>query len=160
MADKEEQTTIRSSISQLQSLYDLMIEEELEFLEFKEKDIKVRLNRRWAQEASHGHGPVRHSSPLLNPVGPAVPAVEPPAASGNGIQAPLAGIFYRASSPTTPPFAKEGDVVEAGQTLCIIEAMKVMNEIKAESRARITRIAVENGRPVTSGQVLFEVENA
>ena len=76
------------------------------------------------------------------------------------IPTPLAGVFYRASSPTSAPYAKEGDVVEPGQTLCIVEAMKVMNEIKAETRCRIVKIVAENGRPVTAGQALFQVEPA
>ncbi len=73
---------------------------------------------------------------------------------------PLAGVFYRTPSPTSPPFVKEGDIVDAGQTLCIVEAMKVMNEIKAEKRCCIVKIVAENSRPVTAGQALFHVEPA
>ena len=81
-----------------------------------------------------------------------------PAPAGEAITSPLAGVFYRASSPSTPPFSKEGDTVEVGQTLCIVEAMKVMNEIKAEKRCKILKIGAENSRPVTAGQPLFWIE--
>ncbi len=74
------------------------------------------------------------------------------------ITSPINGVFYRASSPKSPPFVSEGDVVETGKTLCIIEAMKVMNEIKADSRMKILKILVENGKSVTQGEQIFIVE--
>ena len=73
---------------------------------------------------------------------------------------PLMGIFYRAPGPGIDPFVIMGERVEIGDTLCIIEAMKVMNEIKAESTCKIVKILAENGRPVTAGQVLFQIEPA
>ena len=78
--------------------------------------------------------------------------------AGKVVSSPIMGIFYRSSSPQSPPFAKEGETVNAGDTLCIIEAMKVMNEIKAESRCKVLKILGENGKPVTKGQALFQVE--
>lgn len=74
------------------------------------------------------------------------------------IKSPMVGTFYRASGPGTDVFVKVGDYVEAETTVCIIEAMKVMNEIKAEVAGRITRIATEDATPVSYGQVLFEVK--
>ena len=74
------------------------------------------------------------------------------------ITSPINGVFYKASSPKSPPFVSEGDVVEAGKTLCIIEAMKVMNEIKADTRMKILRILVENGKTVNQGEPIFIVE--
>jgi len=74
------------------------------------------------------------------------------------IKSPMVGTFYRASGPGTEVFVKVGDYVEAETTVCIIEAMKVMNEIKAEVAGRITRIATEDATPVSYGQVLFEVK--
>ncbi|OGR54048.1 MAG: hypothetical protein A3I11_07515 [Elusimicrobia bacterium RIFCSPLOWO2_02_FULL_39_32] len=76
------------------------------------------------------------------------------------ISSPITGIFYQASSPQATPFAKEGEVVNSGATLCIVEAMKVMNEIKAETRVKIVKILAENGKPVSKGQALFHVEPA
>jgi oxaloacetate decarboxylase alpha subunit len=74
------------------------------------------------------------------------------------IEAPMVGTFYRASSPGAPPFVEEGDAVGAGQTLCILEAMKLMNEVKAEQEGVVRRIHPENGQPVEYGQLLFELE--
>ncbi len=74
------------------------------------------------------------------------------------IEAPMVGTFYRASAPDAAPFVHEGDVVKEDQVLCIIEAMKLMNEIEAKMAARIVKILVENGQPVEYGQPLFLVE--
>lgn len=74
------------------------------------------------------------------------------------ITAPLVGVFYRSPAPGAPPFVEEGDLVEPGQTVCIIEAMKLMNEIKSHVRGRIKKILVENGEAVEFGQKLFLVE--
>jgi oxaloacetate decarboxylase (Na+ extruding) subunit alpha len=89
-------------------------------------------------------------------------AAAPPAAPFDPgvirVEAPMVGTFYRASSPGAPPFVEEGDAVGAGQTLCILEAMKLMNEVKAEQEGLVTRIHPENGQPVEYGQLLFELE--
>ena len=76
------------------------------------------------------------------------------------VEAPMVGTFYRAPSPGAPPFVEEGAPVLSGQTLCILEAMKLMNEIKADLDGVVRRINVENGQPVEFGQVLFEIEPA
>lgn len=76
----------------------------------------------------------------------------------NSVKAPINGTFYRSPSPHHPPFVQEGDVVEQGAVLCIIEAMKVMNEIRSESKMKITKILVENGKNVVEGQDIFVVE--
>ena len=70
----------------------------------------------------------------------------------------MVGTFYRAPAPDTAPFVSEGDVVKEGQTLCIIEAMKLMNEIEAKMAGRIAKVLVENGQPVEYGQPLFSME--
>ena len=74
------------------------------------------------------------------------------------IEAPMVGTFYRASSPTAEPYVREGDMVKEGQILCIIEAMKLMNEIESKSAGRVVKILVENGQPVEYGQPLFLLE--
>jgi acetyl-CoA carboxylase biotin carboxyl carrier protein len=74
------------------------------------------------------------------------------------IEAPMVGTFYRASAPDAPPFVQEGDVVKDGQVLCIIEAMKLMNEIEAKVAGRIARVLVENAQPVEFGQPLFLID--
>jgi acetyl-CoA carboxylase biotin carboxyl carrier protein len=81
-----------------------------------------------------------------------------PAAAVVTIEAPMVGTFYRASSPGAEPYVGEGDVVKEGQILCIIEAMKLMNEIEARTAGRIVKILAENGQPVEYGQPLFHVE--
>lgn len=149
-----------SELAQIQSLYDLMVEEGLDSLELKDEESHIRLSRRLAMPvttvAAVPHPPSRSTGSERPPAKAAEPAV----ADRPSITSPLAGVFYRSSSPTNPPFVKEGDAVEVGQTLCIVEAMKVMNEIKAESACRIARIAAENGRPVAAGQALFLVDPA
>jgi oxaloacetate decarboxylase (Na+ extruding) subunit alpha len=87
------------------------------------------------------------------------PASAPPITNGYiRVEAPMVGTFYRASQPGAPPFVEEGDAVAAGQTLCILEAMKLMNEIKAELEGVVRKIHVQNAQPVEFGQLLFELE--
>jgi oxaloacetate decarboxylase alpha subunit len=91
------------------------------------------------------------------------PGLEPAVASAlaNGfvrVEAPMVGTFYRASQPGAPAFVEEGDAVAAGQTLCILEAMKLMNEIKSETEGIVRKIHVQNAQPVEFGQLLFELE--
>jgi acetyl-CoA carboxylase biotin carboxyl carrier protein len=96
----------------------------------------------------------------------AVTASSPPPAhvadalafAGITIEAPMVGTFYRASSPTAEPYVREGDVVKEGQILCIIEAMKLMNEIETRAGGRIAKILVDNGQAVEYGQPLFLIE--
>jgi oxaloacetate decarboxylase (Na+ extruding) subunit alpha len=88
----------------------------------------------------------------------AAPAAAPVDPGVIRIEAPMVGTFYRASSPGAPPFVQEGDAVGTGQTLCILEAMKLMNEVKAEAEGIVRRIHPENGQPVEYGQLLFELE--
>jgi acetyl-CoA carboxylase biotin carboxyl carrier protein len=76
------------------------------------------------------------------------------------VESPMVGTFYRSSSPTADPYVGEGDVVKEGQILCIIEAMKLMNEIEAKAAGRIAKILVENAQPVEYGQALFLIEPA
>lgn len=84
------------------------------------------------------------------------PAADKP--KGTAITSPMVGTFYKASSPTAAPFVNVGDTVAVGQTICIVEAMKLMNEIEAEVSGKITQICVEDGQPVEFGQVLMYVE--
>lgn len=107
--------------------------------------------------------PVAHAVPT--PMGTPVPATVAPAVVADvtapvtiTIEAPMVGTFYRASAPTAEPYVREGDVVKEGQVLCIIEAMKLMNEIESKAAGRILKIVVENGQPVEYGQPLFLLE--
>ena len=105
---------------------------------------------------------VRERSPIAV-APPAAGQYAPPVETGAStklltIEAPMVGTFYRASTPGADPFVNEGDVVKEGQVLCIIEAMKLMNEIEARVGGRIAKVMVENGQPVEFGQPLFLIE--
>ncbi|MDQ5821927.1 MAG: hypothetical protein M3540_10845 [Actinomycetota bacterium] len=105
------------------------------------------------------------AAPLIAdaPLGTVEPGQQAPVAPSNGlvrIEAPMVGTFYRASQPGSPPFVEEGDAVAAGQTLCILEAMKLMNEVKADAEGIIRAIHAQNGQPVEFGQALFDLEPA
>ena len=84
--------------------------------------------------------------------------VETPEEKLHVIKSPLVGTFYRAPAPGAPPFVEEGDIVSPGQVLCIIEALKVMNEIESDVRGKIVKILAENGQPVEYGQPLFLID--
>jgi acetyl-CoA carboxylase biotin carboxyl carrier protein len=108
------------------------------------------------------HPPGATTGPAATPV-PAAPPPPAPAADVAPahlvtVEAPMVGTFYRAPAPEAAPFVSEGDVVKEGQVLCIIEAMKLMNEIEARVSGRVVKVLVENGQPVEYGQALFLVD--
>ena len=118
-------------------------------------DVRVRLQRGGAASAP----PVVGAAPVVASVErPAAAEIE--SASGVTIEAPMVGTFYRASSPTADPYVSEGDLVKEGQILCIIEAMKLMNEIESKVAGRVVKIFVENAHPVEFGQSLFLIDPA
>lgn len=92
------------------------------------------------------------------PEAEAAPAPAKPVSAGTPVKAPIVGTFYSSSSPDAPPYVKVGDTVQAGQVLCIIEAMKLMNEIEAEQGGTVREILVKNAEPVEYGQTLFIIE--
>jgi acetyl-CoA carboxylase biotin carboxyl carrier protein len=103
----------------------------------------------------------RSPAPAAAPLSAETSAAEPESASRPGIEvvrAPMVGTFYRAPSPEAPSYVEVGDRVRKGQTLCILEAMKLMNEIEAESEGLVRAVLAENGEPIEYGQPLFELE--
>lgn len=107
--------------------------------------------------------PVAVSSPVVSACQPTAPAPEAPAkqeckAAGTPITSPMVGTFYSASAPDAAPFVEVGKTISKGDTVCIIEAMKLMNEIESEVSGKVTQICVKNGDPVEYGQVLMYVE--
>ena len=98
------------------------------------------------------------AAPAAAPAGAEAAKRAEPAAERQAIVSPMVGTFYRSPAPDAEPFVDRGDVVEAGQTVCIIEAMKLMNEIQAESRGRVVEVLVENAQPVEFGQKLILLE--
>ena len=149
-------------LRKLKTLIDLVSESNVSELEITEADGKVRIVKAGAAPiVMHTvAAPAVAAAPVA--AAPAAPAAaEAPAApveTGHVVKSPMVGTFYRASSPGAKAFADVGDVVKAGQAVCIIEAMKIMNEIEADMDGTITKILVENGQPVEYGQPLFIVE--
>ena len=123
--------------------------------------MRVSVRRREEPEAAAAPTPAP-STPTSSELEfePLPPSGEPASDGLVRVEAPMVGTFYRAASPGAPPFVEEGAAVASGQTLCILEAMKLMNEIKADLDGIVRRINVENGQPVEFGQVLFEIEPA
>src|SRR3989442_3650099 len=119
-------------------------------------EVRVRLQRGGVPPTPLAAAPVVTS--VERPAGAVSPEVE--SGSGVTIEAPMVGTFYRASSPTAEPYVSEGDVVKEGQILCIIEAMKLMNEIESKVAGRVVKIFVENSHPVEFGQSLFLIDPA
>jgi len=146
--------------SNVKSLYEIMKEEQILELDVNSKEYNLSIRRK---DPNAGVVVERVAVAASAPK-PAAPAAAKPAAkpasTAETIKSPITGVFYQAQTPSSPSFVNVGDIVEIGKTLCIVEAMKVMNEIKATSRVKILKIVAENGKPVNSGQPLFEIEKA
>ncbi len=139
-------------LDEVRQLIDLALARGLSELEVSSGEIRIRIRRELAPVAAPAAAPP-----------PAVvhaPAEEALRAESHlvTIEAPMVGTFYHAPSPTAEPYVRKGDVIKEGQVLCIIEAMKLMNEIESKVAGRIAKILVENGQPVEYGQPLFLVE--
>jgi acetyl-CoA carboxylase biotin carboxyl carrier protein len=148
-------------LRKLKTLIDLVAESGIAELEVTEGEDKVRI-------VKHGgtHGAATTASALASaalaplPAGGAAPAAGAPAQDepkGHEVKSPMVGTFYRSPGPGTKPFVEAGQMVKPGDTLCIIEAMKLLNEIEAEVAGSIKEILVENGQAVEYGQVLFVI---
>lgn len=143
-------------LRKLKKLIDLVQESGIAELEVTEGEEKVRI----AKHSSAAPAPVSYmtapAAPQPAPIAaaPAAPAVDE-APAGHVVKSPMVGSFYRSSSPESQPFAELGQTVAVGDTLCLIEAMKLMNEIEADAAGVIKAILVENGQPVEYGQPLF-----
>jgi acetyl-CoA carboxylase biotin carboxyl carrier protein len=138
-------------LEQIRAIIALAAEADLAELTVESEGLKVSVKR-----GAHGAVP-----PARAAASPARGEPAPPAAAYNHFQpitAPMVGTFYRASNPNAPPFVEEGDEVQPGQTVCIIEAMKLFNEIQAEVRGRVAQVLAENGTPVEYGQPLFLID--
>jgi acetyl-CoA carboxylase biotin carboxyl carrier protein len=157
---------------EIKELIEFLIEKDIAEFEFERGDMKVRIKRASERSASAAPVPVApvfavHAAPAVQPetmIAPATPVpAEPPAAGGeevkepdlHTVRSPIVGTFYECPSPGAPPFVKVGDTVAAGQVLCIVEAMKLMNEIEADVAGEIVKKLVVNGQPIEYGQELF-----
>ena len=151
-------------LRKLKKLIDLVQESGIGEIEITEGEEKVRISRQSAGQ------PIMMASPGMQPMGmqpmaaapaagaeaPAAPAPAEP--KGHALKSPMVGTFYRAPSPGAPSFVEVGQTVSKGQTLCIIEAMKLLNEIESDVAGTVKAILVENGQPVEYGQPLFLIE--
>jgi acetyl-CoA carboxylase biotin carboxyl carrier protein len=164
---------------EIRELIDYLIEKDIAEFELERGDVKLRVKRGGKSEiqfvpAAAHVAPVTLAAPVVGPGvqapathSPAAPAPPSPAAIAAAeaadeaglhvIQSPIVGTFYEAPSPGSPPFVKAGDTVENGQVLCIIEAMKLMNEIESDMAGEIVKRFVNNGQPVEYGQKLFAI---
>jgi acetyl-CoA carboxylase biotin carboxyl carrier protein len=134
---------------------DLALAHDLAELEVESGGLRVRVVRRHAPAAV---APLAVATPTALPQAEVLERAAEAVAGTVTIEAPMVGTFYRATNPETAPFVSEGDTIKEGQTLCIIEAMKLMNEIESKLSGRVVKILVENAQPVEFGQPLFLVE--
>jgi acetyl-CoA carboxylase biotin carboxyl carrier protein len=144
---------------EIRRLADLLRDYGLTEVEVEREGVRIRLRREPAPAAPVPAGPgVRGPAPPAGttPVVSAEPATDE--AHVLTIEAPMVGTFYRAASPDAPPFVRDGDRVKKGQVVCIIEAMKLMNEIESKVAGRVVKVLVENTQPVEYGQPLFLLE--
>lgn len=147
-------------IKEIKDMISLMNENSLTELEIEKEGMRIRLKKGVAGSFERA---VEYIAPQA--ASPSAPA--PKSATGSekadkrntvDIKAPMVGTFYRAPSPEAPPYVNIGDIIDVGQVICIIEAMKLMNEIKSEVKGKIVDIQVDNAEPVEFGQVLLVIE--
>ncbi len=157
---------------EIKELVEFLIEKDIAEFELERGDVKVRIKRA-APEAPQPveriisvpaavpavHMPVAHA-----PIAAPVHAVAPPATGApekkedlHMVKSPMVGTYYESPSPGSPPFVKPGDTIEVGQLLCIVEAMKLMNEIESDVAGEVVQCLVKNGQPIEYGQDLFAV---
>ncbi len=162
---------------EIQDIIKLVGKSDLAEFRMKEGDFSLTIRTRYYQK---GVSAVPHQLMSSVPMAPAYPAAPPPAstpaaaAAGTpaaspgpakddeskyiAIKSPMVGTFYRSASPDKPPYAKVGDVIETGSVVCVVEAMKLFNEIESEVRGKIVKVAIEDAQPVEYDQVLFLVD--
>ena len=146
-------------LRKLKTLIDLVSESNVSELEITEADGKVRI-------VKAGAAPVVYAAPVVQQAAPAgvapvaAPAVEaaPVEETGHVCKSPMVGTFYRSSSPGAKAFVEVGDTIKEGETICIVEAMKILNEIEADKSGTVKQILVDNGQAVEYGQPLFVIE--
>lgn len=156
----------KENIKELLALFEASDIEELEFNHSFWRGTHVRLSRRIAAPpatqvvAAPAVVQQAPAEPAPAPAEPAPAPVEPAESSGHLIKAPMVGTLYHASSPEADPFVKEGDLVKKGQTICLIEAMKIMNEIEADTDGQVVKVLVGNAEPVEYNQPMIELAPA
>ena len=148
-------------LRKIKTLIDLVQESGIAELEITEGEEKVRISRHGSAVAAPQYihsAPAQFSVPTAPAAAAAAAAPAPAEPTGHTLKSPMVGTFYRSPSPGTAAFIEVGAVVTKGQTLCIIEAMKLLNEIESDAAGVVKAILVENGQPVEYGQPLFIIE--
>ena len=141
------------NLKEIKEMIQLMNENGLSEFEMEKDGLKIRLRKGPGGAIETSVAPAAPQTAHSRSAPPAAPA-----AARNSIKSPMVGTFYAAPAPDAAPFIQPGSQVEIGQVICIIEAMKLMNEIKSEVRGKVKEVVVENGEPVEFGQTLFVVE--
>jgi acetyl-CoA carboxylase biotin carboxyl carrier protein len=155
---------------ELKELIEFLIEKDIAEFELERGDVKVRIKRGGEHAVVHSHAEPRFYAvppapvPAVElgavppaPASPPAPATPAPEEGLHTVKSPIVGTFYEAPSPGAPPFAKVGDSVEVGQVLCIVEAMKLLNEIESDVAGEIVKKLASNGQPIEYGQELFVI---
>lgn len=155
------------NLKEIKELIEILRDTDISELELERSGVKLRL-RKGGDVTFHPSLPRMEYPPASlvapavagapGPAGVAEKSAEPLATNQIKVTSPIVGTFYRSSSPDKPAYVEVGDVVKKGQTLCIIEAMKLMNEIESETAGKIVQLLVESGAPVEYGQPLFVIE--
>lgn len=158
---------------EIRELIDFLVEKDIAEFELERGDVKLRVKRGAEVQVTHAV----QAMPAVTPVHAVAPPVHPATAAGTSappptagsapaaapeeelhmVKSPIVGTFYESPAPGSPPFVKPGDMVQAGQVLCIIEAMKLMNEIEADVSGEVVKTVASNGQPVEYGQPLFAI---
>jgi len=142
-------------LDKLSALFELLAQKEIAEFEHEEGGIRLRVARGPRQVVASAVAPASAAAPQFAAGAP------PPALSDDAaVTSPFVGSFYRSPSPDAPPFVEVGSVVRPGQTMCIIEAMKLMNEIESECAGTVTEVFAQNGKSVEYGQKLFRIKKA
>ena len=154
---------------ELKELIEFLIEKDIAEFELERGDVKVKIKRAGEHTIVHSAAEPRFyavppapasavASPAAPaPAGPSAPAAPAPEEGLHNVKSPIVGTFYEAPSPGAPPFAKVGDVVEVGQVLCIVEAMKLLNEIESDVAGEVVKKLASTGQPIEYGQELFVI---
>jgi acetyl-CoA carboxylase biotin carboxyl carrier protein len=151
------------NLKEIKELFEFLKDQDIAEFELARGDVKIRIKRNVPGAATAASYGSLHAPPEAEVVPPAVPipstaapAVAPPE-DLHLMHSPIVGTFYEAPSPGAPPFVKVGDLVSVGQVLCIVEAMKLMNEIESDVAGEIVKKLVTNGQPIEYGQELFAI---
>ena len=146
-------------LRKLKTLIDLVSDSNVSELEITEAEGKVRIVKASSTASPQHTVSAAATPPVVQGAMPVEPTVAPlPQVSGHQIKSPMVGTFYRSAAPGAKSFVEIGDSIKAGQTICIIEAMKILNEIESDKSGVVTQIHCENGQAVEYGQPLFTIE--